>query len=277
MSGTRKCLGMGLLLLATVAAPAAQAVDASDADRSYRNFVRDSAVVDKGQFRFEFQGQTIHDESQNRLSAAGFRTRAESLTMWNMNAIASYGLMKGTEVGLVLPWTQTSVRTVDDLNQISKNSTDSVGDLRIYAKHRIPLGQRCSIAAGLEASAPTGSQRRQIGLGEPSFHSFVATRYTYKAFGLGAQGGYQLITDDVPDVITWAGDVFVRAGDSYVIRTEVVGRVFQQGGFTNHDIEVWPGIDFHYTENLMIRAAGMKGATGLAHEWGLGFGAAYRF
>src|SRR5512140_3490279 len=58
-----------------VPAGSASAADATDADRTYRNFTRETATVADGQVRVEIRGMQQEDQDNVRLNLAGLRLR----------------------------------------------------------------------------------------------------------------------------------------------------------------------------------------------------------
>lgn len=280
----------GLLTIGAVTA--AHAADVTNADRSFKNYTRDAAGLNEGQFRFELQGATLHDENNDItfktsssgvttatrpavLNLAGFRTDYQSLSGGNFNLQGSYGLSKNVEVGLIMPFFVASTQPLTN-NQYSTSSyTGDAGDLLLFGKFSKEVAERCSLAGGLEVSAPSGNEDKGFGTGNTGMNPFVSTRYTYKGLGVGGHVGYQLFTGDTPDVFNWSFEMFLRGGPTYVFRTEVTGRLFQQRGSDNNDVTLWPGIDFNFSDHLTIRPTGMTGLTGVALDWGVALGLAY--
>src|SRR5262249_42677514 len=95
--------------------------------------------------------------------------------------------------------------------------------------------------------------------------------------GGGLNVGYQIFDGGAVDVFNWGVEVFVRPGPSWVIRTELAGRVFNEAGKTFDDLTVLPGIDYNLTDYLTIRPTGLAHGTESAMEWGIGCGMAYAF
>jgi len=250
----------------------ARAGDVSDADRAFQNFTRETAVLGEQQIRVEVQAMSLHDENKTRLSLIGYRIKADSTSGGRVDALASYGLMKNMEVGMVLPYYFES----RDINGASTNTQD-FGDLKLYGKFRRQVATNCSVGAGLELSTPSGDKDNQFGIGEVAVNPFLSTRYTYGRFGVGGQVSYQFVSGSVPDVFGYGLEFAIRGSDLYALRLELDGRVFQQGGFRNNDLTLWPGIDFNISDNFTIRPEGMVGGTDIALDWGIGLGIAAKF
>jgi hypothetical protein len=261
---------LGLALVGAVGL--AKAADVTEADRGFKNFTRETAVVNEQQVRLEVRGLTLHDDEKTRLNLIGYRIKADEISGGVIDLVASYGVMKNAEIGLILPGYIESRQ----INGASANTGD-MGDLQLYGKFRREVAERCSVGGGVELSIPTGNEDKQFSTGELAVNPFVSTRYTYGRFGVGAQLGYQFLTGDVPDVFNYGVEFFIRGSDLYALRLELNGRVFQQGGFRNNDLTLWPGIDFNLSDMITIRPTGMVGGTDIALDWGLGLGMVAKF
>src|SRR5262249_54415272 len=60
-----------LLLTICAATPSLHAVEVTDADRTYGNFMRDAATVGDGKIRLELRGMTMENENEPRITLAG--------------------------------------------------------------------------------------------------------------------------------------------------------------------------------------------------------------
>ncbi len=278
---------VGLLMTFTI--KPVLAVDVTEGSRSFRTFTRDSAVVGENQFRLEVQGLNIHEEPAGlrmrtddegnvitqrpaRLNLLGYRTDYRSMTGGIFNLMASYGLGKNAELGFVMPFmTDSRMQQNGDTN-----FQTGAGDFLLYGKYRQSITESFSVSGGLELSTPTGSERKEFGRGDVAVNPFLSTRYHYKALGVGAFVSYDLNSGDAPDVFGYGAEAFLRGGPSYVIRTEVVGRVFHQRGETNHDVTIWPGIDFYISDNFVVRPTALAALTNnIAWDWGVALGISY--
>jgi hypothetical protein len=250
----------------------AQAVEMTDAIRSFKNFTRDAATVEEGRLRLEVQGMKIQDEQKTRLNLIGFRIRADEISAGALSLLGSYGLSKNSELGFVLPG-YIETRTVSG----NKTTREDMGDVTLYGKFTRNVNDSLRWAAGLELRVPSGSKAKEFGTDEVGFNPFVSGRFVHKAFGMGAHVGYEMTTGDVPDVFNWSFELFLRGSSFYTIRHELTGRVFHQGGFRNVDLTLWPGVDLHFSDNFTIRPTGMVGGTDIALDYGIGLGLAYVF
>jgi len=269
----------------------ALAADVTDADRLFRNFAQEAAVIEKGQVRIEVRGITLHNEQKGdglQVILRGFpagdsdpednqdpikrRDDIREVSGGIVDLVGSYGLFKNTEVGFVLPAVLQGLRFSD----ATENNND-FGDLALYGKYRRRVTERISVAGGLEAELPTGSERKRLGTGEVGTMPFLSVRYTRGAAAVGAHVGYQFHTDDLDDVFQWSAQAILRGRQSYAIRAEVAGRHFDYGGASFDDVVVYPGIDYNYSANLTFRPTALAGITDEALDWGLGLGVSYTF
>lgn len=264
---------VGMVGVVVVAwAMGAGAVDVNDQIRSFKNFTRDAATIGEGRFRLEVQGVKIEDEAKTRLNLIGFRIKADEISAGALSLLGTYGLSKNSEVGFVLPGYIES-RTVTG----QKRTREDMGDVLLWGKFTQTVQDQLKWAAGVEVSVPSGSKSKEFGTDEVGVNPFVSGRYTYKAFGMGGHLGYQFSSGDVPDVFNWSFEMFLRGSSFYTIRHELTGRVFHQGGFRNHDLTLWPGVDLHFSDNFTVRPTGMVGGTDIALDYGVGLGLAYVF
>lgn len=276
---------VGALLL--VGAAQAYAADVTEADRSFKTFTRDSAVVGDNQLRLEIQGMTLHQSDRTlrtevrgtdlvgirpaSVNLLGYRTDAQRIDGGMFDLLGAYGIANRAEVGFLVPFLTESRRDPSGV----KDYEADVGDVELYGKFKQDVAEHCSVSGGAELTVPTGVEHKEFGTGEVSVNPFVSTRYDYKAFGVGAYAAYQISSGHVPDVFGYGIDLYLRGGPSYVFRTELTGRVFHQRGSNNHDLTIWPGIDYSLTDRVSIRPTGMVGATDLALDWGLALGVSY--
>lgn len=284
MKGAQSWMVAGLAgLTLAFAAGAASAVDVTDNDRLFRNFTRETATVPEGQVRVELRGVKEQDEGHASLNAIGLHLRSlhpdltpaivnpgATVSAGVIDAVASYGFMKNAEAGLVLPGV---IESVHYENGPTFNEAD-IGDMTLYTKFQRAAAEHCKVGAGVELSLPTGSEHKGFGTGQLGVNPILSTRYQRGAFATGLNVGYQLFTDDQPDVFNYGADVILRATETYAVRTEIAGRVFRQGGTLFHDLTVLPGIDVNLAHNLTVRPTGMVGATSPALDWGVGIGIA---
>ncbi len=249
-----------------------QGAEMSEAIRSFKNFTRDAATVEQGRLRLEVQGVKIQDKEKTRLNLIGFRIKADEISAGAFTLLGSYGLSKNSEIGFSLPGYIES-RTVSG----QKTTKEDMGDVTLYGKFTQGVNDNLKWAAGVEVRVPSGSKSKEFGTDEVGLNPFLSARYVYKAFGMGGHVGYEFTTGDVPDVFNWSFELFLRGSSFYTIRHELTGRVFHQGGFRNHDLTLWPGVDLHFADNFTIRPTGMVGGTDIALDYGIGLGLAYIF
>ncbi len=261
------------------AAQVAPAADVTDNDRVYRNFTRETATVSENQIRLEVRGLQEQDEENTRLNLLGLRLKnlypgrtPESLTGGIIDLVGSYGLAKNAEVGFIVPGYIETIKFKDG----SRRSSQDVGDLELYGKFKRDVAEHCAVGAGVELTVPNGPKNKGFSTGETSVNPVVSTRYQRGPFGVGMNVGYQFFAGDAPDVFNYGAEVIVRGSDLYAIRTEIVGRVFNQG-VRNHDLTILPGIDFNLSENVTIRPTGLANGTDTALDWGVGLGVAVKF
>jgi hypothetical protein len=274
----RRRIGFGLIAAAMAVASHAQAVELSGQERTFRTFTNDAATVEEGRIRLEVQGIRVQEEEGARFNLIGFRipkppaARREQIGMNGgiFNLLGSYGLTKNAEVGFLLPGYIESRTVVGQ-----KRTKEDIGDLQLYGKFTQPLADMFRWGAGVEVSVPSGNESDDFGTGEVGLNPFVSGRFTWKRIGFGGHVGYQLSTGDVPDVFNTSGSLFLKGSDFYTLRAETALRVFQQGGFRNVDLTVWPGVDMHFSDRLIVRPTGMAGGTGAATDWGIALGIVY--
>lgn len=290
---------------ATQAAP----VVVTDADRIFKNFTRESATVNQGQIRVEVRGLRTEELAdggnpdcrksgrQNcaRLNTIGQRVLgAEEVKGGTIDLVGSYGLMANTEVGFILPFIIETVKR--DTGQNITN--EDVGDVLFYGKYKQAVAEHCTVAGGLEVTAPSGDETKTrtldrrfrengsaagrgfsaFGAGDVGLNPFVSTRYQQGRLGVGAHIGYNFYTgDNVPEVFNYSAHAILRGTDFFAFRAEFSGRVFDQFGTKWSDAVVLPGIDFTLSENFLVRPVGMANLTGTAQDWGIGIGVAGLF
>lgn len=262
---------VGLSLVGS--ARCASAAEVTDADRSFRNYTQETAVVSDQQVRVEVRGVMVQDEGKTRLNLIGYRIKADSIHGGIMDLVGSYGLSKNSELGLILPGYIESRRVS---GQPAVNNGD-MGDLQLYGKFKYSVAEHCSVGAGGQLSVPTGNEKKEFGTNELGMTPYVSTRYEHGSLGVGVQAGYQFWTGDVPGAFQYGAEFFVRPSESWAFRTEVAGRVFDQGGFRNHDVSLYPGFDYNLEENLVIRPIGIVGLSKIALDYGIGLGVAAKF
>jgi len=304
MRGARVAMGagLGLMVLGCVALVEAQvttqtetpSVQVTDSDRLWENFRREAAVVNAGQFRFELQGMTLQarrnsdgpqviirgtpvgeinrDEVRNdvRESSGGF-----------VSLLASYGLFENTEVGAQIYGVFQGLRFANPATGSTtdgpKNNANTFGDMWLYGKYRYKVMEELGIAAGVELRLPTGDKDDYTGTGEVGTNPFVSARYNRDRWAIGTNIGYQFNTGNLDGMFNWAVDGQVRASQRWGARAEFTGWVYDYGGDSINNTYCSPGIDYYFSEQLIIRPQGQVGLTDPAMGWGLGLGLAYTF
>ncbi len=258
----------------------ANAAEVTDVDRSYGNFVREAATVGEQQVRLEVRGLSLNDEGKTRIDIVGRRIKADSLAGGKVEALASYGVFKGSEIGIDVPIIAQSV-TVNGQN-LSTNgdpvpgSTTGLGDISLYWKFKQQVAEHCAVGAGVEVQTPSNTNDK-IGTREVGLNGFVGTRYTHGAFGIGLNTGYQFFSGDVANVYNFGVTTHIKGGENWGLRTELVGRIFDQAGLRNHDVSILPGIDYNISRNWVFRPTGIVGITSTSLDWGIGAGLAATF
>lgn len=278
----------------------------TDADRVFRNFTRESATVNPGQIRVELRALRTEElagpgdpdcrqpDRSNcaRLNTAGQRVLGvEEVKGASIDLVGSYGLMPNTEVGFVAPFIIETVK----LDTGQKITNEDFGDLLFYGKYKQSVAKNCTVAGGLELTAPTGDEEQTrtmarrfrvdgsaagrgfsaFGAGSVGLNPFVSTRYQSGRLGVGAHVGYNFITgDETPNAFNYSAHVILRGTDFFALRAEVSGRVFDQFGTRWQDVVMLPGIDINLTQNFIIRPEGLANLTGTAQDWGIGVGIA---
>jgi hypothetical protein len=277
---------------AATSSAAASTSDVTDRDRTWASFSREAATVGDGHFWVELRAMKLNDDegadktdttagvsvSGPALGLSGYPVNSferrnndfiDEIDGGRFDLIAAYGLGPYWELGMDLPFVMQQ--------QISLSSGASqddvgVGDLMFYGKFKKELAEHWAGALGLEMSIPTGSEDELFGSGELGLNPFLSTRYQAGRFGLGAHVGFLLNTDDQPDVFNWSVQGIVRGNETFSLRTEFVGRVFNDFGQTFNDIAAYPGLDFNLTDNFIIRPEGLAHLTDDAIDWGIGIG-----
>lgn len=281
-------------------------VEVTDADRTFRNFTRESATVEDGQIRIEVRALRTEELAEGgdpdcrqpdrgnctKLNTIGQRVLGvNEINGSSIDLVGSYGLMPNTEVGFILPVIVEQVKRDDGTNE----TNEGIGDLLFYGKYKQAVAEHCTVSGGLEVTAPTGddTQTRTMpqrfrqngsaagrgysafGAGDVGLNPFVSTRYQQGRFAVGAHAGYNFYTgDNVPEVFNWSTQAIVRGTEMFSFRTELSGRLFDQFGSRWNDIVLLPGIDFNLSETFTIRPEGMANITGTAQDWGIGLGIA---
>lgn len=265
----------GLCLAAAATVASAADVQVTDADRTYKNFTRESATVREGEVRVEVRGLMEQDEGHTRLNLLGFPVKGvDSLSGGIIDLVGSYGFAKNAEVGFIVPSYIQSLTLKSGGNKI--NNSD-VGDLEFYGKFQRAVAEHCNVGAALEMTIPNGPKNKGFSTGELSLTPVFSTRYQQGRLGIGTNVGWSFYQGDVPDVLNYGAEVIVRGTASFALRTEIAGRVFDQNGTRFNDLTILPGIDFQVSDNLVIRPTGLANGTDTALDWGLGLGMALSF
>ena len=270
----------GLCLAAATGASAAD-VQVTDADRTFANFTRETAIVRQNEIRLEVNGIEKQDEN-NRLDLLGFPVKqlpgtaggVKSLSGGIIDVMATYGFAKNAEVGLIIP---TYVQSLTLRRGGNKLNNSDIGDVTLYGKFQRAVAEHCNVGAGMELSTPNGPVDKGFGTGELGVKPFVSTRYQQGRVGVGANVGMDFYTHEVPSVLNYGAEVLLRINSTFAFRTEIQGRVFEQSGTRYDDLEVYPGVDVQVSDNLVIRPTGMANGTDTALDWGIGVGVAVSF
>lgn len=286
MGAVKRGFVVGTIVTAvTLAAGRAPAADVTDADRTYRNFTRETATVGEGQVRVEVRGMHYQDQNDLRLNLAGLRVRKvypgttvadlkdADLTGGVIELVTSYGIAKNMEAGFIIPGYISSI----SLGNGRDFNDQDIGDFLMYGKFQHPVAEHCAIGAGLELTMPNGPEHKGFGRGELGTIPMISTRYQKGPWAVGGTMAYEIYGGNAADVFMYGAQVIVRGGPTYAIRTEIVGRVFHEGGNRNHDLTIYPGIDYKLSDYLTVRPTGMANGTDTALDWGIGLGLAGTF
>ncbi len=272
----------GLCLVVTTGASAAE-VNVTDADRTYRNFTRETATVRKDEIRLEVRGLQEQDDGTTRLDLLGFPVKrlpgvsegnVSTLSGGIIDFVATYGFAKNAEIGFIIPGYIQSLTLKSGGNKI--NNSD-IGDVMLYGKFQRPLAEHFSVGAGMELTTPNGPVNKGFGTGQVGVNPFLSARYQQGRIGVGANVGFNFYNHSVPDVLNYGAEVILRANATFSLRTEIAGRVFNQFGTRYDDLQILPGLDVQISDNITIRPTGMAGGTNTSLDWGIGAGFAYAF
>jgi outer membrane protein OmpA-like peptidoglycan-associated protein len=272
----------GLCLVVTTGASAAE-VNVTDADRTYRNFTRETATVGKDEIRLEVRGLQEQDDGTTRLDLLGFPVKrlpgvsegnVSTLSGGIIDFVATYGFAKNAEVGVIIPGYIQSLTLKTGGNKI--NNSD-VGDVMLYGKLQRPLTEHFSVGAGMELTTPNGPVNKGFGTGQVGVNPIISARYQQGRIGVGANVGFNFYNHSVPDVFNYGAEVILRANKTFSLRTEIIGRVFNEFGVRYDDLQILPGLDVEISDNITIRPTGMVGGTNTSLDWGIGAGFAYAF
>lgn len=264
----------------------------TDKDRMWANFTREAAVVGDRKFWIELRAMKLNNDQQIKQTDVSDPTRnVEGPTLGlngypvkpfaqkqgqnvtdidggSFNLIGAYGI-ENWEVGMNLPFVmQQQITFADGSNQEDAN----VGDMVLYGKYKLPLNDEWAGGLGMEMSIPTGPEDELLGSGDLGLNPFLSARYQSGRVGLGGHLGFLLNTGDQPQVFNWSLQNVLRGNEHFAIRTEIVGRLFNDVGSTFNDIAVYPGLDFNLTENFIIRPEGLAHLSTDAINWGIGIG-----
>jgi len=253
----------------------ALAADVTDADRTFRNFTRETATVPDGQVRLEVRGLQTQDEEKTKLNTIGIlqpRNAVRSINGGVIDLLASYGVTKNAEIGLDIP----GIFEEKQLNGKPTINESDIGDVLVYGKFKHEVAAHCAVGAALELTMPNGPEHKGFGSGELGVTPVVSTRYQEGLWGVGANVGYTTYTGDVPDVFNYGAEIILRPSDIWALRTELAGRVFHERSTRWSDLTILPGIDFNLSNNVTIRPTGLVGGTD-ALDYGFGCGLAVSF
>lgn len=168
----------GLSLLAVAASAGAQLQapapkEVTNADRVWRNFTREAATVEAGQFRVEVRAFRVEERSDGgypdcygplrkdcaRLNTIGQRVLGvKQVVGGTFELLTSYGIAENAEVGLIIPGYVESIHRWKgnpiDGNTVSRDSAADLGDLTVYGKFTQRIAENCSVGGGLELVFP---------------------------------------------------------------------------------------------------------------------------
>ena len=293
----------GVSLLVTSLASAAEV---TDNDRMFRSYTRETATVSDGQVRLEIRGLEIQSEANSHVNVIGLPVKnVDKSSAGIVDLVGSYGIAKNAELGFVLPGlietqhlknpvtaggrcaggaTPSRQCTTDSdcgggvcKPITSTNQNDDVGDFLLYTKFKHQVANHCWIGGGVEVTMPNSSEHKGFTTGEFSFNPVVSTRYQHGRFAVGAHAGVQVYAGDTANAFNYSIEGVVRATDTYALRAEWAGRVFNQGGTRIWDAQALPGLDINLSNNLTVRPTGLIKASTDSLDWGIGVGVATTF
>jgi len=275
---TQSWIAAGLAVLACLGvAGRAAATDTTEADRMYRNFTRETATLSDGQARVEVRGLELQDEENTRLNLYGNlqlpKHSVDKVDGGVVDLLGSYGFAKNAELGIDIPGIIESKR----LSSGQRINNSDIADITLYGKFKRSVAEHCWAGGGVELTLPNGPKDKGFSTGELGVNPFISTRYQRGAFAVGTNVGFDFYSGDVSDVFNYGVEAVVRGGESYALRTEIAGRVWNQAGQRFHDATMLPGIDFNVANNLTIRPTGLANLTKTALDWGVGIGLAGTF
>ncbi|GIW40377.1 MAG: hypothetical protein KatS3mg076_0954 [Candidatus Binatia bacterium] len=290
MRGAKLASWFGALFLGLVsaAAGAEKGAPVTNQDRMFDQFtyIREAAIVDRGQLRLEVHGLIGRDDKEKdglqviqRRFPAGDHDRGErrddlrEVSGGIVGLRGSYGLFQNLEVGFDVLGV---IQGLDFADAPSENEAD-MGDLYLYGKYLRQVTDELAVGAGADVRVPTGSERKRLGTGEVGATPFVNARYTSGRWAVGAHAGFEFNDDELDDVFNWSSFGIFRATDSYALRAEIVGRHFEYGGVKVDEVVVVPGIDYNFSDLLTLRPVGLAGVTDEALDYGLGLGIVLSF
>jgi hypothetical protein len=282
MKGAAQRWFVASMLVTVLVIPAgnASAADVTDADRTFRNYTRETATVSEGQVRVEVRGLQEQDENRTIYDLLGLRLRSvfpgrkpTALSGGIIDLVGSYGVAKNMEVGFIVPGYIESLKFSDG----TRINNQDVGDLQLYGKFQRSVAEHCAVGAGVELTMPNGPKDKGFSRGELGAAPVVSTRYQRGPWAVGANVGYEMYTGNPSDVFDYGVEIILRGSETYALRTELAGRTFTEAGKRFHDLTILPGIDFNLSNNVTIRPTGMVGGNDAALDWGIGLGIAMTF
>jgi outer membrane protein OmpA-like peptidoglycan-associated protein len=262
------------------AAGSAAAADVTNADRSYGNYIPEAATVGDKNVRVEVRGMAVGDEGGNRLNIIYLRLaglypnqKVTQLSGGEIDVLGSFGLGKSGEVGFIVP---SYFESLQFQNAPTLNVQD-VGDLGLYLKFKHSVAEHCSIGAGVQVTIPNGPKNKGLSRGELGETPMVSARWEHGPYALGVNAGYEIYSGTPADIFDYGAQAIVRGSENWAFRTEIVGRVFNDGGHSFDALQLLPGIDVNLAPNFTVRPQGMAGLTNSALDWGVGAGVMYTF
>ena len=297
MRGARVAMGasLGAIILGCVALGQAQDVKVTNSDRLWENFRRENAVVNAGQFRLELEGITLQANRSSdgpqvlirgtppgEVSQNQILTNLESVSGGQVGLIGSYGLFTNTEVGIQIQGVFQGLRFFNTNNPGTTvggqvENANTFGDMWLYGKYQYPVNDELGVGGGVEVRLPTGNAGERTGTGETGTNPFVNVRYLMDRWAVGAHAGYQFNTGDLDDMFNWSADGVIRVSKLWGIRAEFTGWNYDYGGDSINNVYCNPGIEYNFSDNIIVRPEGQVGITKPALGWGIGVGVAYTF
>ena len=152
------------------------------------------------------------------------------LSSRSLTARATYGVTDALDVGLAVPFVQTSFsgsritvldgRPVFDI--VRSGRASGLGDTAVTVRYRVTGGAGSGVAVGSDVRLPTGSAENLLGTGRASYRGHLIATLDRGSVDLSGNAGVGL--GGASDEIFWAGAVTWAAAPRVTVVSEVFGR-----------------------------------------------------